>query len=204
MNKYALLHIMDSAYCFPVSPNEIVLRLRTAKNDLQEASVVYESKYVIGDRQKSAKMRRAYSDGLFDYFEVKLKLDDTRLGYVFLLDDGKEKLYFCEDGAIKDYDFSHGYYNFFQYPFINPVDIVRVVPWMKTATFYQIFVDRFCRGNEEKDDSYINLKWGSKPNPKSFAGGDLKGITKKLSYLKDCGIDSVYLTPVFTSVSNHK
>nr|MCR5153493.1 glycoside hydrolase family 13 protein [Lachnospiraceae bacterium] len=47
-------------------------------------------------------------------------------------------------------------------------------------------------------------KWGSKPNPKSFAGGDLKGITKKLSYLKDCGIDSVYLTPVFTSVSNHK
>jgi len=56
----------------------------------------------------------------------------------------------------------------------------------------------------EKEDSYINLKWGAPPNSKSFAGGDLKGITAKIGYLADLGINVLYLTPVFRSRSNHK
>ena len=72
MNKYALQHIVDSSYCFPVSPNEIVLRLRTAKDDIVRAQVIYESKYVIAETQKTAEMRKAYVGELFDYYEVKL------------------------------------------------------------------------------------------------------------------------------------
>ncbi|MGN0675734.1 MAG: alpha-amylase family glycosyl hydrolase, partial [Oscillospiraceae bacterium] len=56
----------------------------------------------------------------------------------------------------------------------------------------------------EKDLSYVNMEWGGKPTPKSFAGGDLQGIYQKLEYLKDLGINAVYLTPIFKSVSNHK
>lgn len=48
-----------------------------------------------------------------------------------------------------------------------------------------------------KDDSYVNMGWLEKPTPKSFAGGDLKGITEKLDYLKDLGITVIYLTPIF-------
>ena len=48
------------------------------------------------------------------------------------------------------------------------------------------------------------MKWGEIPNPKSFAGGDIKGITEKLSYLKALGINALYLTPVFQSIPNHK
>ena len=50
----------------------------------------------------------------------------------------------------------------------------------------------------------MNLKWGDIPNPKSFAGGDLKGIEKKLDYLQDLGVNTLYLTPIFESRSNHK
>lgn len=78
------------------------------------------------------------------------------------------------------------------------------VPWMKTAVFYEIFVDRFCMGDIKKDTSYINCKWGDIPTPKTFAGGDIKGITEKLDYIKDLGCNALYLTPVFASISNHK
>ena len=57
MNEYALLHITDSAYCFPVSEHKIALRLRTAKNDMKHVYVFYESKYVIGETQKKADMK---------------------------------------------------------------------------------------------------------------------------------------------------
>ena len=92
MNKYALQHIVDSLYCFPVSPNEIVLRLRTAKDDIVRAQVIYESKYVIAESHKTAEMRKAYVGELFDFYEIKLTLADTRLAYVFFIDDG-EKCY---------------------------------------------------------------------------------------------------------------
>ena len=204
MNKYALQHIVDSSYCFPVSPNEIVLRLRTAKDDIVRAQVIYESKYVIAETQKTAEMRKAYVGELFDFYEVKLTLEDTRLAYVFYIDDGKKCYYFSEDGATESYDFTIGFYNFFQYPYINEVDIMECVPWMKTAVFYQIFVDRFHMAKHDKDTSYINCRWGDIPTPKTFAGGDLKGITEKLDYIQNMGCNAIYLTPVFCSVSNHK
>lgn len=204
MNKYALQHIVDSAYCFPVSPKEIVLRLRTAKNDIVRAQVVYESKYVIGRKQKTAEMTKAYSTELFDFFEVKLLLKDTRIGYVFYLNDGENSFYFSEDGVEDNYNFELGFYNFFQYPYINEADIMDFVPWMEKACFYQIFVDRFHMGDKKKDLSYINCKWNDIPTPKTFAGGDIKGITQKLSYIKKIGCNAIYLTPVFSSISNHK
>ena len=35
-------------------------------------------------------------------------------------------------------------------------------------------------------------------------GGDIQGIIDKLDYLKDLGIDAIYLNPVFESPSSHK
>lgn len=204
MNKYAICHIPDSSYCFPISKEEIVLRLRTAKNDISCAKVLYENKYVIGEKQKSIEMQKAYTGEIFDYFEVKLTLKDTRLAYVFYVNDGEKDYYFSEDGVTSTYDFTVGFYNFFQYPYINEADIMECVPWTKNAVFYQIFVDRFYKGDTEKDTAYINCKWGEKPNPRTFAGGDLKGVTKKLDYIKSLGCNTIYLTPVFESISNHK
>lgn len=199
-----MLHIVDSSYCFPVSEKEIVLRLRTARDDIQKAEVIFESKYVIGTSQRRREMPKAYSSELYDYFEIKLNLEDTRLAYVFYVFDGEKYYYFSEDGITEKYDFTLGYYNFFQYPYINKADIMECVDWMKQAVFYQIFVDRFNIGRKDKDMSYVNCKWGEIPTPKTFAGGDLRGITDKLDYIKALGCNTIYLTPVFQSISNHK
>ncbi|MBQ6807513.1 MAG: alpha-glycosidase [Lachnospiraceae bacterium] len=204
MNRYAMQHIVDSAYCFPVSEKEIVLRLRTAKDDIKSVQIIYESKYVFGQSQKRAEMQKTYTSELYDYYVIHLVLEDTRLAYVFYLNDGEKNYFFSEDGITESYDYALGYYNFFQYPYINTNDIMPSVDWMKNISFYQIFVDRFCKGNEEKDCSYINCKWGDIPTPSTFAGGDLQGIIEKLDYIKELGCTALYLTPIFQSISNHK
>lgn len=204
MNRHGVMHITDSAYCFPISNNEITIRLRTAKDDVKQVWILYENKYVIGQSQKKESMEKKLSGELYDYYTVTLKLQDTRLAYVFYLYDGEEYYYFSEDGLTKDYDFTVGFYNFFQYPYINEADILKPVEWTGKGVFYQIFVDRFCMGEEDKDRSYINCKWGDLPTPKTFAGGDLKGIIQKLDYIKGLGMNTIYLTPVFQSKSNHK
>jgi hypothetical protein len=38
----------------------------------------------------------------------------------------------------------------------------------------------------------------------NFYGGDLQGITQKITYLQNLGVTAIYLNPIFESPSNHK
>lgn len=205
MNIKALLHKSDSKYCFPSSKNTLILRLQVDKNDdFEIVEVIYESKYTIHKGQQRAVMAVKYVDQLYQYYEVELSLCDVRLSYVFCLWEHGKPHYFSEDGITETYNFTLSYYNSFQMPYIHENDLHTVVPWMEHSVFYEIFIDRFCMANQEKDQSYVNLPWGDIPNPKSFAGGDLEGVIKKLDYIKDLGVNGLYLTPVFSAISNHK
>lgn len=205
MNEQAILHIPESGYCFAGSGSQLVLRLRLdRREEVDRVEILLECKYRFQEEQSCYLMEKKYEDRLFAYYERTIELSDVRTAYVFRIVQGEDAWYFSEDGLTKEYDFSLGYFNFFQLPYINEADLHREVPWMRQAVFYQIFVDRFCRGIEEKDERYINLPWNGKPLPKSFAGGDIPGITKKLDYIKGLGVNTLYLTPVFQSISNHK
>lgn len=205
MNECAMLHIPDSRYCFATGEKELVLRLRMARED-EKAKVflIYAQKYDFTFCRKKLPMEIKYSDRLYNYYEIKMRLEDVRFAYIFQIEEDGNTWYFSEDGVTKEYKFEEAFYNFFQMPYINKNDVMDTVEWMRSAVFYQIFVERFRQGNEKKDTSYINMKWDEKPTPKSFAGGDLAGIIEKMDYLKELGINALYLTPVFRSISNHK
>ncbi|MDD6157163.1 MAG: glycoside hydrolase family 13 protein [Lachnospiraceae bacterium] len=205
MNECAMLHIPDSRYCFATGEKELVLRLRMARED-EKAKVflIYAQKYDFTFCRKKLPMEIKYSDRLYNYYEIKMRLEDVRFAYIFQIEEDGNTWYFSEDGVTKEYKFEEAFYNFFQMPYINKNDVMDTVDWMRSAVFYQIFVERFRQGNEKKDTSYINMKWDEKPTPKSFAGGDLAGIIEKMDYLKELGISALYLTPVFRSISNHK
>ena len=205
MNECAMLHIPDSRYCFATGEKELVLRLRMARED-EKAKVflIYAQKYDFTFCRKKLPMEIKYSDRLYNYYEIKMRLEDVRFAYIFQIEEDGNTWYFSEDGVTKEYEFEEAFYNFFQMPYINKNDVMDTVDWMRSAVFYQIFVERFRQGNEKKDTSYINMKWDEKPTPKSFAGGDLAGIIEKMDYLKELGISALYLTPVFRSISNHK
>lgn len=68
---------------------------------------------------------------------------------------------------------------------------------------YQIFVDRFSRAPQSRPHpSYA--AWGSRPTRTRFMGGTLRGITGRLAYLHDLGVNLLYLTPIFHASSNHR
>lgn len=204
MNKHAIYHKPDSVYSFALTLDTVELRLRVAAGDVKSVKLIYGMKHRFCQKQESTDMHLEFSDGAFDYFTVRLKLSDKRLAYVFYIEgvDG-ECCYFSEDGATATYDFSLAYYNFFQLAYINDNDVIASVDWLTRAVVYQIFTDRFCRGGDD-DNSHITMKWGDKPTPTSFAGGDLWGVISKLDYLCGLGINTLYLTPIFTSSTNHK
>ena len=205
MNEQGILHMPDSKYCFPLDTHTLVLRLRVDRKDrVEKAEVIYESKYEIYGRQQTLLMERKYEDRLYAYYEAVLSLKDVRLAYVFRIWEDNKGYYFSEDGLSETYNFALGYYNFFQLPYINAVDVHEEAAWMRSAVFYEIFVDRFCSGTDIAQKKHITLKWGDKPKPKGLAGGDLKGIMSKLDYLKELGVNALYLTPIFCSISNHK
>lgn len=75
--------------------------------------------------------------------------------------------------------------------------------WIQDAIFYQIFPDRFENGDPSLNPPNVK-PWGSHPTPDGFQGGDLQGIINHLDYLKDLGINAIYLNPIFLSSSTHR
>jgi cyclomaltodextrinase / maltogenic alpha-amylase / neopullulanase len=67
--------------------------------------------------------------------------------------------------------------------------------WTTDAVIYQVFVDRFF--SAAPDFPRVEDKPSLKGN------GTLRGITEKLDYLSDLGINCLWLTPVFSSPSYH-
>lgn len=205
MNERAIFHKPESNYCFATSEKNIVLRLRLSREDeVKKVFVIYGCKYDFFKVQKRKEMKKRYEDKLFVYYETELELTDVRLTYVFKIISFEGMYFYSEDGLTEKYNFKYNFYNCFQYAYINNSDVHKKVGYMDNALFYEIFVDRFRMGNTRKDTSYINMKWGDKPTPKSFLGGDLEGIRKELKYLKKLGVNALYLTPIFKSISNHK
>lgn len=92
--------------------------------------------------------------------------------------------------------------------------------WFKNSIIYQIFPDRFFNGNKDqkinspKKNSFIYGNWDDLPmyikdnNGEilrwDFYGGNILGVTKKLDYLKDLGVNLIYLNPIFKARSNHR
>ena len=75
--------------------------------------------------------------------------------------------------------------------------------WVRDAVFYQIFPDRFASSERVAKPGPLE-PWDAPPTFHGYKGGDLLGIAEKLDYLADLGISALYLTPIFSSASNHR
>ncbi|MET9516597.1 pullulanase-type alpha-1,6-glucosidase [Streptomyces sp. NPDC002994] len=67
--------------------------------------------------------------------------------------------------------------------------------------FYFVLPDRFANGDPANDRGGLTgsrLATGYDPTDKGFyQGGDLKGLTQKLDYIKNLGTTSIWLAPIF-------
>lgn len=181
--------------------DSVVLRFRTGRNNVDAVYLVYN-----GER---CKMQVERSDDLFDYYAYTISEVTADIDYYYMVLAGNVTCYYNKLGTQKDLNPD---YNFQIAPGFS------VPKWARGAVFYQIFVDRFCNGDptndvEDNEYSYIGegtrkitdwFKYPDNMDVRSFYGGDLQGVMDKLDYLKELGVDVIYLNPIFVSPSNHK
>ena len=87
--------------------------------------------------------------------------------------------------------------------------------WSKSGVIYQIFPDRFNKGEDRafSKKGRIHSDWHDRPDyaregvdyrADDFFGGNVKGVIEKLDYLKSLGVTAIYFNPIFESSSNHR
>ena len=145
----------------PDAGDTVCLRLRTARNN---ADSVF---YIEPGTKIRRKMKRAFTEGRFDYYEICVEIDEEPVSYCFEIRLGSESCFYNRLGVEDKAD---------------PAYAFRIIPgfhvpeWVQGAVMYQIYVDRFCNGdptNDVETNEYIYIgspvqraeDWNELPGP---------------------------------------
>jgi len=73
----------------------------------------------------------------------------------------------------------------------------------KDDVMYLIMPDRFANGDTANDDPAEAKGYYDRQKARGFHGGDLKGVTQHLPYLKDLGVTALWLTPFWKNADDY-
>lgn len=212
MNLNAIIHRSALTDCYALDQDTAVLNIRTGK-DITAVNLICEDPFafgISGDFQWQGRtvpmtvgreLKQCY------IWTVEVRPEYKRLQYYFEIFCGDEKLLLFEDDFYTEasIDAPGRWKQYFKFPWLNPTDVITPPAWVEDTIWYQIMPDRFCRG--DMAPKRMKLKdWNDRETVtgQDFYGGDLRGIIRKLPYLRDLGITGIYLLPLFLSDSNHK
>jgi len=189
-------------------------RLRRDRESLADGAVRIRARTLAGDIegvQLAARgrapldMARLVRVGPFEWWEAELPSTAGELPYTFVFKDGDRRV---RDPRIYSLEAD-------QHPAFATPD------WARDAIWYQIMVDRFRNGDPSNDPDPVR-PWRSEwyaPSAhegrdgqtfwKFFVfdrlyGGDIAGVREKLPYLRDLGVNALYLMPMFQAPGPHK
>ena len=149
----------------------------------------------------------------FNIFKTEFSLDEADIyWYYFSFEDCYGLHYICCDinmDAILTnevtYSFQLSVHNGFK----------KDLKWFKGGVMYQILPDRFYNldNNYCHPNGWMHKEWDEHPQylpihgkilNNDYFGGNLKGITAKLDYIKKLGVKAIYLNPISLAYSNHR
>lgn len=203
MKLDAILHVPMSEYCHGLDEDHIVYRMRSARGDLKKVTLYY------GDTAcrvtpiifTPVPMELVASDLLHDYWQVIVDSPYNRVYYYFELDDGKEtKLYY---GDVFTNHLVDDRSQYFKLPFNHRADIAKVPDWVHDAVVYNIFPDSFATTHKHISLGSTQMDYHGQ-TVKGKLGGTLRGVAENVDYLKDLGINCVYVNPIFAAGEYHK
>lgn len=197
MNAHLFRHNETREYIYPTSRKSVLIKLESYIENLVEINLIYWKRFN-AENKKKAKLESHKQNQQSHYYTYELKFKEPvrYLNYCFEIITKTEKSYLTPNGLSEVHQ---GEY--FEYQSTNEFDIFHIPSWAEGKIGYHIFPDRFHIGNES---NRAIQNWEEKPDRVKTFGGDLKGIKDKLPYLVDLGINIIFLTPIFTSHSNHK
>lgn len=96
---------------------------------------------------------------------------------------------------------------------MDPDDLWCLIPgfhtpdWAKGVLWYSIMPDAYYNGDLTNDEPFSGdnfpCSWNNVQHTLQYKyGGDLKGIEKKLKYIKDLGCEAIFMDPIFKSTQN--
>jgi glycosidase len=197
--------------CYPIDDSKVRINIKTGK-DVDKVYIIHADPYInhiSGGDWKGEREVMSYHTELRSHkiFSIILQPKYKREQYFFELHSKGEILYLFEDDfyEAQDLNIKGKSYQYFKYAWLNPSDVFEVPEWVSDIIWYQIFPERFCRG-DMRAKKEVTKPWRCEDNMSywDFYGGDIKGVNSKLDYLKDLGISGLYLTPIMESSSNHK
>lgn len=203
MKLDAVLHVPMSQYAYGCDEHHITYRLRCARGDLKRVTLYY------GDTAcrvtpivfTAVPMEVILWDKLHDYWQVTVNSKYERVYYYFELFDGERTvLYYGDvftDHLVDDRS------QYFKLPFNHRADIARVPDWVHDAVVYNIFPDSFATGHRYISGRPAQCLHAGQ-TVRGRLGGTLRGITENVDYLKDLGINCVYVNPIFAAGEYHK
>lgn len=170
---------------------------------MKEVILHYEDKYIPIERKDTRMtlpMKKVATSQFHDYYEAQLQMHLICLRYFFEFTDMQgEKVYYgnyefdkeCITNRDRMFDCPQN---------LREEEMFEVPQWAANKVVYQIFPSRFA--TTQPVDKEL---WYKAPiTPMDDLHGNLRGIIEHLDYIKDLGIDVVYLTPIFKSNSCHK
>ncbi len=212
MEFAGVYHKTSEQMSYPCNERELIINLKTGydvkrvflhQGDPFEAGILGGNEKWVGKREEICYKKRLQHQ---IWWTTTLVPPYKRCKYYFELHTDKEVWYYFEDGFLKEEQLhmEGRMLQCFIVPWMNQADINVTPDWVNDTVCYQIFPDRFCNGTPEKNGEDI-LPWRTGPvtNQERF-GGNLAGIRKRLSYLKELGINGIYLNPIMEAESNHK
>lgn len=177
-----------------------LVRYRTLADDVERVDLLMRGRDPLP-------MRAVVRTATFQYWEASVPPLPTSIDYTFRLQDGA---LIVRDPEIYSLAATQD----------ASATAARTPDWAKRAIWYQIFPERFRNGRRSNDQAGA-LPWTGDWHERTAAelaaggdfydtvygrryGGDIAGIRDRLPYLKDLGVNAIYLTPVFQSPSLHR
>ena len=170
--------------------NEPVLKISVLHGDPFWFAEGKKKEPVLEETELAAK--QILLDDTFYFVTIPMRTHKLRYHFEITLCDGT-KLMLSELGVTDK--LSEQQLRPFMVPYVFEREHYDAPDWAKSFVWYQIFPDRFA--GEGDPAAFV-------PTRDNFFGGTLKGIPEKIPYLKELGVQGVYLNPIFQSPSNHR
>lgn len=189
----AVSHDPDGAHAYAAASDTLHLRLKTGRGEVKSAEVLSTDPFnflpdpngggdrfdVGGVRRNSMDIEQQTEDHDIWFCEIP-GIRWRRLRYSFLLSDGERQYQFgaCDHFPCRGNEKRrYELSNYFSYPYLLEEDFFQAPEWVAHTVWYQIFMPSFR---------------------------SLSEVVNELDYIRDCGFNGIYFTPLFTGASFHK
>ncbi|CAH1058274.1 alpha amylase N-terminal ig-like domain-containing protein [Paenibacillus pseudetheri] len=174
--SWFVYHTSEDPFAYPVGTGTLKLRLFTQAGQQLSCTVIHSDRYDSPGQEVPLQMERIGSAGIYEIHEAIIQTSTRRSRYLFhIANAAGQYVWYGERGASENRERAGS----FQYAYLHHSEALKLPLWSQDAVTYQIY-------------------------PSSYNGGTLKGITDKIPYLQQLGVNTIYMTPVFESPSEHK